>query len=68
MRAFVTVISNAATSALSADASARFGLDEDEPEDERVDEHAADHSDEERAGESFRFTASLRGLDGRPES
>ena len=26
MRAFATVISNAATSALSADASARFGL------------------------------------------
>ena len=61
MRAFVTVISNAATSVLSADASARFGLTRtNQKTSECVDEHAADHSDEKRAGESFRFTASLR--------
>ncbi len=50
MRAPATVTCSAATSSLSADASARLGLDGDEPEGERVDEHSADHDGEECAG------------------
>ena len=50
MRALATVISNAATSALSADASARLGLTRTNQKTSAYDEHAADHGDEERAG------------------